>query len=85
MLEQCRHCPSQLAHPFAVAASRPSTRGRSSCAAPTRRQVWYERVPTAAVKRLDRVLKEARTELEKYLEEIDRIDFQDRGGLHPRP
>jgi transposase len=34
-------------------------------------------VPTAAVKRLDRVLKQARTELEKHLEEIDRIDFQE--------
>ena len=44
---------------------------------PDCRQVWYERVPTAAVKRLDRVLKQARTELEKHLEEIDRIDFRE--------
>jgi hypothetical protein len=76
MLEQCRHCPSQLAHPLrwrrlALDAWEIELR------CPDCRQVWYERVPTAAVKRIDRVLKEARTELEKHLEEIDRIDFQE--------
>ena len=77
MLERCRHCPSQLAHPLrwrrlAYDAWEIELR------CPDCRQVWHERVPTEAVKRLDKVLKSARAELEAHLEEIERIDLEDR-------
>ncbi len=76
VLERCRRCPSELAHPLrwrrlAIDAWEIELR------CPDCREVWYERVPTAAVKRLDRVLKAARVELERHLEEIERIDMEE--------
>ncbi len=77
MLERCRECPSELAHPLrwrrlAFDAWEIELR------CPECRSAWSERVPTAAVKRLDRVLKDARAQLERHLEEIERIDLQQR-------
>ena len=77
MLERCRHCPSHLAHPvrwrrLAYDAWEIELR------CPDCRESWQERVPTEAVKRLDAVLKTARAGLERHLEEIERIDLEER-------
>ena len=75
MLERCRACTSRLAHPvrwrrLALDAWEVDLR------CPECRTQWQERVPTAAVRRLDQVLKSARADLERHLVEIERIDAE---------
>jgi len=77
MLERCRRCPSQLAQPLrwrrlAFDAWEIELR------CPECRTSWCERVPTAAVKRLDRILKDARADLARHLEEIERVECEQR-------
>jgi hypothetical protein len=75
MLECCRACPSRLAHPLRWRRLAPDC-WEIELRCPDCRHVWRERVPTAAVKRLDGVLKDARTLLERHLEEIERLDLE---------
>jgi hypothetical protein len=77
VLERCRHCASELVHPLrwrrlAYDAWEIELR------CPDCRRIWKERVPTAAVKRLDQVLKDARADLERHLEAIERVDLEQR-------
>jgi hypothetical protein len=77
VLERCRHCRSELAQPLRWRRLAVDT-WEIELRCPECRNCWSERVPTAAVKRLDRVLKEARGELERRLEEIERVDTEQR-------
>jgi hypothetical protein len=77
MLECCRHCASRLAQPMRW-RKLDSDCWEIELRCPDCRRRWSERVPTAAVKRLDDVLKEGRAVLEKHLEEIERIDLAER-------
>jgi hypothetical protein len=77
MLERCRACSSRLSHPLRWRRLG-SDVWEIQLRCPDCRHVWQERVPTAAVRRLDGVLKRARAELERHLEAIERVDIEGR-------
>ena len=77
MLECCRVCSSLLAHPVRWRRLGPDT-WEIELRCPDCEHGWREIVPTAAMKRFDDVLKEGRAEIERYLGEIERIDFAER-------
>ena len=76
MLERCRACTSRLAHPLRWRRLAPDA-WEIELRCPDCRAVWQERVPTAAVRRLDEVLKAWRAQIEAHLEAIERVDFEE--------
>jgi hypothetical protein len=77
MLECCRACCSQLAHPLRWRRI-VSDVWEIDLRCPDCAHVWREVVPTPAMRRFDRVLKEGRAELERHLDEIERIGLMER-------
>lgn len=75
-LERCIGCPSLLVHPTRWQRLEPDV-WQIDLRCPECRRSWREVVPTAAVRRLDEVLRAGRGLIEKHLEEIERIEREE--------
>ncbi len=75
-LECCPGCPSRLVHPTRWRRVEPDV-WQISLRCPECRRAWQEVVSTAAVRRLDEVLRAGRGVIERHLEEIERIEREE--------